>query len=194
MRNRLAAEVIALTHGDPEAFISGAALVHGLSLLLHRPDMDLDALLRDTMDAIALQFGKDYLHTGKLWELLQLARTLASSEHIAPMEAMERLGCRSSAEILAGALYACLTCHGDFDTALITAVNHSGRSAAVGAITGAVLGAVMGRKATPDFYLDSLEPTPYLLELADDLHRGCPMETSGLYDADWDRKYVHGGR
>ena len=44
-----------------------------------------------------------------------------------------------SAEVLCGALYACVTCHGDFDAAMITAVNHSGRSAAVGAVTGMVM-------------------------------------------------------
>ena len=79
-------------------------------------------------------------------------------------------------------------------TALITAVNHSGRSAAVGAITGAILGARMGEQALPEFYLESLEPTPYLLELADDLSNGCPMVAdSNLFDDDWDRKYIHAG-
>ena len=92
--------------------------------------------------------------------------------------------------MLAGALYACLTCHGDFDTAIITAVNHSGRSAAVGAITGALLGAKLGEEALPEFYLDCLEPTETLRELAVDLAQGCPMERSSLlFDGDWDRKY-----
>lgn len=194
-RDRLAAEVVALTHGNPEAFICGAALNHVLGLLIHQPDMGLEELLQNTVDAIALQFGKDYLQTGKLWELLQMAQILAKTDTVSPMDAMERLSCRSSAEILAGVLYACLTCNGDFDTAMITAVNHSGRSAAVGAITGAVLGAILGEEALPEFYLDSLEPTQYLLELADDLFHGCPMDMgSSLYDGDWDRKYVHGGK
>ena len=194
-RNRLAAEAVAMTHGDPEAFLCGAALTHGLSLLLHRPEMRVDELLRNTMDAIQLQFGKEYWQTGKLWELLQMAQVLAASEQVAPMDAMERLGCRSSAEILAGALYACLTSHGDFDGAMITAVNHSGRSAAVGALTGAILGARMGVETLPEFYLECLEPAEILMELADDMHQGCPMEKDDLfYDTDWDRKYIHGGQ
>ena len=194
-RDRLAAEVVALTHGNPEAFICGAALNRLLTLLLHHKDMGLEELLRSTVDAIQLQFGKDYLQTGKLWELLQMAQILAKTDTVSPMDAMEQLSCRSSAEILAGVLYACMTCNGDFDTAMITAVNHSGRSAAVGAITGAVLGAILGEEALPEFYLDSLEPTRYLLELADDLFHGCPMDMgSSLYDGDWDRKYVHAGK
>jgi ADP-ribosylglycohydrolase len=97
--------------------------------------------------------------------------------------------------VLAGALYACLTCHGDFDAAMITAVNHSGRSAAVGAITGAGLGARLGEEALPEFYLESLEPTQFLLELADDLFQGCPMEMGNrMFDDDWTGKYIHGGR
>ena len=39
--------------------------------------------------------------------------------------------------LAAGAVYACLKGEGDFDRSMILAVNHSGRSAAVGAVTGA---------------------------------------------------------
>ena len=45
---------------------------------------------------------------------------------------------------------------------MITAVNHSGYSSAVGAITGAILGAKMGYSALPDFYVESLEPVDAL--------------------------------
>lgn len=192
--DRLGAESVAQTHGNPEAFISGAILTHALSLLLHHPGISASDVLLHTVDAIQLQFGRDYPQTAKIWELLQMAKTLAQSDSIAPMEAMERLSCRSAGEILAGVLYACMTCHGDFDTAVITAVNHSGRSAAVGALTGAVLGAALGEEILPEFYLESLEPTPILLELADDMYHGCPMDMgSSLFDGDWDHKYIYGG-
>ena len=91
-------------------------------------------------------------------------------------------------------MYACLVSGDDFDTAMITAVNHSGCSAAVGALTGAILGAKLGQDALPEFYLECLEPAAYLAELADDLAQGCPMDLgSAMFDDDWDRKYVHGG-
>jgi len=123
-----------------------------------------------------------------------MAQVLATSDSISQVQAMEQLGCRSSAEVLAGVLYAAMTCGGDFDAAMITAVNHSGRSAAVGAITGALLGIKLGADALPGFYLDCLEPTKYLLELADDLAQGCPVDHPlHLFDHDWDRKYLHGG-
>ena len=108
---------------------------------------------------------------------------------------MERLGCDNAAQVLAGAIYACLVSNEDFDSAMIAAVNHSGRSAAVGAIAGAILGIRLGEEALPDFYIECLEPAEVLRELADDLYTGCPMEMgSKLFDLDWDYKYLHGGQ
>ena len=96
--------------------------------------------------------------------------------------------------MLAGAVYAVLSGE-DFDRSMIIAVNHSGRSAAVGAVAGALLGARMGEDALPGFYIECLEPGEVLRELADDMYHGCPMDMgSRLFDLDWDRKYLHGGR
>ena len=192
--DRLGASVVALTHGDPEAFLSGAVLTHGLTELMLSPDAPAETVLRGTMDAVQMAFGSCYGQTTHIWELLQMAMTLASSDSIRQWDAMERLGCRTAAEVLAGALYAVVTCGGDFDAAMITAVNHSGRSAAVGAMTGAILGVKLGCAALPDFYLESLEPLDVLTELADDITQGCPAGNTGfLFDDDWDRKYRGGG-
>lgn len=190
--DRLGAETVVLTHGSPNAFLSGAVLTHVFSLLLQDRTMALNEILRHTVDAIQLQFGIDYSQTTHIWELLQYARTLSQSDRFSPMDAMERLRCRTAPEVLAGVLYSCATCNDDFDTAMITAVNHSGRSAAVGAITGAILGIRLGAMALPEFYLECLEPAMLLIELADDMAN--PMDfRSGLFDDDWDRKYLHGG-
>lgn len=192
--DRLAADIVALTHGDGAAYISAAALCHVLGSLLRQPELPLEELLRETVDAIQLQFGRDHAQTSHLWELLQMTRVLMASQRISPMEAMEQLKCGTAPEVLCGALYACGTSHGDFDAAVITAVNHSGRSAAVGAITGMVMGLRQGENALPDFYLESLEPAKVLRQLADDLLVGCPMDhSSNLFDDDWDRKYLRSG-
>ena len=190
--DHLAAEMVALTHGDAQTFISGAVLAHALCVLSKQPDIPTQELLRDTVDAISLQFGRRYGGCGHIWELLQMAQLFAEDESLSPIEAMERLGCRTAPEVLAGVLYACLTCRGDFDSAMITAVNHSGRSAAVAAITGAILGLRLGEDALPDFYMESLEPVELLREIADDLSQvGVIHQRSRLYDDDWDRKYLH---
>ncbi len=192
--NRLGAEVVALTHGSPMAFLSGALTANLIRNLVRMPEVTVDALVDGAMARIREQFGAAYPQVEDLAQLLQLARNLAASEEISTVEAMEQLGCRGAAECLAGAVYACLVSGDDFDTAMITAVNHSGYSAAVGALAGAILGAKLGEDALPDFYLECLEPAPYLAELADDLAQGCPMDMgSAMFDDDWDRKYVHGG-
>ena len=190
----LGAETVALTHGNPEAFLSGAVLTHLLCLFLEEPEMPVPDAIHQTRDAVGLQFGREYSQAAYIWELLQYAETLASSDKFSPMEAMERLRCRTAPEVLSGALYACMTCREDFDTALITAVNHSGRSAAVGAVTGAIMSIRSGSGALPEFYLECLEPAELLMELADDLAQSSSFDASGgLFDDDWDRKYLHGG-
>ena len=78
----------------------------------------------------------------------------------------------------------------NFDEAMIVAVNHSGRSAAVGAITGALLGARLGEEALPEFYLESLESADVLRELAEDLAQG--RQVMRIFDDTWDQKYIHG--
>ena len=85
---------------------------------------------------------------------------------------------------------ACLVNPDDFDGAMIAAVNHSGSSAAVGAITGAILGAALGEDALPRFYIESLDCTNALCTLAEDMACGTPA--LGLFDDDWDQKYVQG--
>ena len=120
---------------------------------------------------------------------------LAEERLVQPVDAMERLKCDTGAEVLAGALYAALLCEEDFDNAMVIAVNHSGRSAAVAALTGAILGAQLGEEILPDFYMDGLYIVDVLRELADDLYDGCPMEMGNkLFDLDWDYKYLHGGQ
>ena len=192
--NLLAAKIAALAQGSPAAYLSSAGLCHVLCSLLYLPEQDLENLLQQTVDAMTLQFGGEHFHAMHLWELLNLTKVLIASENISPMEAMEQLKCTTAPEVLCGALYACATCHGDFDAAMITAVNHSGRSAAVGAITGAVMGMRLGDKALPDFYLESLEPVDVLRQLADDMTAGCATgRHSEVFDDDWDRKYLWAG-
>lgn len=193
--DRLGAETVALTHGEPEAFLSGATLTHLLCLLLQNPGVPIGELVHQTIRSVGLQFGSEYGPCNEIWELLQLALTLAVSPNVSAMEAMETLGCRTVAEALAGAVYTVCTCGRDFDAAMITAVNHSGRSSAVGAIAGCMLGAILGDEALPEFYLESLEAAPFLTELADDLASGfSEMVNKSMFDVDWEQKYLSAWR
>lgn len=192
--DRLGAEAVALTHGSPTAFLSGAVVTHVISRLLSQPEAPLKPVFLEAVEAMKEQFGHQYSQAFEIATLVRHAVTYAESPGLGAVEVMERLGCDSAAQVLAGAVYACLSGGKDFDAALITAVNHSGRSAAVGALTGAILGLRLGEEALPDFYIECLEPAEVLRELADDLYTGCPMEKGNkLFDLDWDYKYLHGG-
>ena len=193
--DRLGAEAVALTHGSPTAFLSGAVLTHIMSNLLQNPAASLKKLALEAVEAMKEQFGHQYSQAYDIATLVRHAITYAESPNLNQVDVMERFGCDNAAQVLAGAIYACLVSGEDFDSAMIAAVNHSGRSAAVGAIAGAILGIRLGEEALPDFYIECLEPAEVLRELADDLYTGCPMERGNkLFDLDWDYKYQHGGQ
>lgn len=194
--DRLGAETVALTHGDPLAFLSGAALAHMISRSLYQPQLPLRQLTLEAVQMLNTQFAHQYpAQCTELTTLLRLAVSMESDVSLATWDVMEKLHCESAAQVLAGAIYACMAGGEEFDSSMIIAVNHSGRSAAVGAIAGALLGLRQGEVSLPDFYLECLEPADTLRELADDLWTGCPMELGNrLFDADWDHKYVHGGK
>ncbi len=192
---RLGGEAVALTFGNPEVYMTGEALTHMISGLVRDPGCDLKTLAMETGELIRQRYGHRFSQAFEVATCLRNAVTLAESPGVRSVDAMERLGCGSAAQVLGGAVYACLASAEDFDRAMIIAVNHSGRSAAVGALAGAILGIRLGEEALPDFYLESLEPALILQELADDLYTGCPMDAgSKIFDLDWDYKYLHGGK
>ncbi len=186
---QLAADIAAMTHGDPEAFLSAAVLAYAIAGILQEPETALEDQFTQALSVVQEQFGERF-SMKTVNQAIEKAITLTKTPDTTPREAMESLSCFSAATCLAGAVYASITNENDFDGGVICAVNHSGASAAVGAVTGAVLGARLGVYALPDFYLESLDSIPALAELADDLAQG--SITAGLFDTDWDQKYVHG--
>ena len=193
-RDRLGAEAVALTYGNPKAFLSGAVVANLISAVLEDQDTPLEQLVYRALEAAEAQFAHEYPQIREVAYGVRHAILLAA-EHRDHQQAMESLVCANAPQVLAGAVYALLACGGDFDAAMITAVNHSGRSSAVASLVGAVLGARMGLEALPEFYLECLEVRGVLGDLADDVMSGCPMERrGGTFDLDWDRKYLQGER
>ncbi len=184
----LASGTMAVTHGSPEATLSAVVLAYTIAGLIQAPEVPLGEQFKGAIAAMMGQFPGEYAN--HLARLLKKALVLAADGSVPPRIAMEQLNCCTVSECLAGAMYASLAGGADFDSAMICAVNHSGHSAATGAVTGAILGAVLGAEALPEFYLESLEVVESLTELADDLCSATPA--SGLFDDDWDRKYVQG--
>ena len=189
---RLGAETVALTHGDPVAFLSGAVLAYTVAGIIQDRQSSLLTQFTNAADAVAVQFAS-FPEAAKLQKELKRALNMARSGIQEPVDVMEQLECLTAAQVLAGAMYAALICQDDFDRAMIIAINHSGKSAAVGAITGAILGAHMGVEALPEFYLDCLDAGEVLRELTADFVGGAAGKlTRKLFDDDWDRKYSQG--
>ncbi len=184
----LAADLAALTHGSPEAIFSSVVLAYTIAAIRQVPERPLAQQIEKAVNVMQARYGDRYpvrLVAEPVLEALRLAE-----ERQDPRTAMEQLECRTAAQALAGAVYASVRYEYDFDGALICAVNHSGASCAVGAVTGAIVGAIVGADTLPDFYLESLDCVPIIKELAEDMTRG--SLTAGLFDTDWDQKYVQG--
>ncbi|GGZ00897.1 ADP-ribosylglycohydrolase family protein [Streptomyces nitrosporeus] len=157
---QLAVECAAHTHGHATAQLAAGAF----ALLVH-------ALARgETLDgsvqhALALLAGRP----GGEQVCDALRQALGSVRQGIPGPALiEALGDTDSAEeVLAVGLY-CALVGEDVQHGLRLAVNHSGPSAATGAVCGALLGALHGETALPPGWLAELEGRPTVLELADD--------------------------
>lgn len=187
---QVSAESAALTHGDPVGFLPAAYLGDLLHRLCYEKPTSFRAAVSAVQEDMAAQFGSSYGEIRRINALLRQAESLAdSSAH--PADAMEQLRPDEADRVLAAACYVCLKFPGDFDRGIVAAVNHSYDSAAVGTVAGALLGTSVGTEGIPEFYLEPLELRPIITELADDLHRGCPMgQGSVLFDDDWNDKYI----
>ena len=186
----LGADAVAFTHGDAMAFLSGAFLASAVSNILQRPDQPLIPLYQQLCEDMQTRYAAQWPQICDITDLIRRAIVLTKDPELTPLAAMTLLGCTTAAECLAGAVYASIIHMANFDEAMIVSVNHSGRSAAVGALTGALLGARLGVEALPDFYLESLESGDVLRELADDLCNA--RQVMNLFDDSWDQKYVQG--
>ena len=73
----------------------------------------------------------------------------------------------------------CALLHGNFEEAVVAAVNHSGDSDSTGSITGNICGALYGVESIPDRWIEQLELTSEITEVADDLAN----LNKGVFDA-----------
>lgn len=186
----LTGELIALTHGNPETFLSGVVLAYALTGILQEPSLPLSQQFAQAIEVMDGQFRSRFFQAEELAMDLRRAIALAKSGTVTPQEGIEQLECMDTTQCLAGAIFTCLMHPDDFDSAIVTAVNHSGMSAATGAIVGAIMGAKLGENALPSFYLESLECTDVMGILAEDMVTATP--TLSVFDDTWDHKYVQG--
>ena len=187
---RLGAEAAALTHGDPAAFLSGAALAHILSRIVWNGETDAEKLSQEAGAMLRRRFGREYHQVRDICARLKTMRTLARWHKPGREEALELIGRETAAQVLTGALYCCIAGPRELEANLEEAAKWSPAGAAV---AGAILGAIHGEEAIPEQWREELECESVLRELAEDMFRGCPMmKGSKVFDVEWDAKYDSG--
>lgn len=189
---KLGAQTVALSQGHPMAFLSGAVLAYLTAGLIQDGDTPLKEQVLQAAAAVSAQFSQ-FPQAAQLEEMLRDVVQKATYPNMPPQKVMEKLQCSDAHRVLCGGIFAALIAQKDFDTALVTAVNHSGASSATAAIAGGILGAALGEQALPDFYLENLEARVPMGQLAADLCQSSPTgQLMRLFDDDWDRKYIQG--
>ncbi|MBQ8082225.1 MAG: ADP-ribosylglycohydrolase family protein [Clostridia bacterium] len=187
-----AAQIAAITHGHSLGYMPAAVFAHIVYRLVFRePELTLREIVFEAMDTAGEVFaGDENLETLK--DLIDQAVYLSVTDR-PDLQNIHQLGEGWVAEeTLAIAIYCALRYQDDFSRGLTVSVNHRGDSDSTGAVCVNILGALVGYEAMEDKWKRDLELSDVILEMADDLARGCPADLAG--DADWHRKYVEAKR
>ena len=181
------AEVAAVTHKHPLAFLPSAMLTHLIYRVIRMGEMEvktnISGIALETIDAL------DNIYKGKYEEekrylanLTRMAVKLAANDKI-DAENIRLLGEGwTGEEAWAIALYCAVRHVDNMEEAIIAAVNHDGDSDSTGAVCGNIMGAIYGYEAMKRKKLfcprgkeleQTLELSNLILTLADDLYTSC---------------------
>lgn len=152
----------AITHGNPTAYLAAGMLAYTIHRIASGDD------LREAVSRGIERLKQEPEHEALL---MALEKAVKLAEEGQPsQEKLESLGKGFVAhEVLAMAIYAALCYSEDFKAAILLAVNQSGDSDSVGAITGGLLGAYLGIEKIPEAYITRVELHREIEELAQDL-------------------------
>jgi ADP-ribosylglycohydrolase len=172
----LAADVAAVTHGNPLGYIPAAAaayLVHRCAYEVGSREGDRQARLMRMVDEccerLSVWFPRQASATQAVSDLLRQAMGLAGKD-VPDEEAVCELGEGWVAEeTLAIAVCACLRHADDVPAALAAAVDHDGDSDSCGAVAGNIMGAMHGMSGIDPAWLQGLELEDVTIAIADDL-------------------------
>ena len=189
------AQLAAITHGHSLGYMPAAVLVHIINRIVFPPEgraMSLKEIVIEARETAAKLFEGDE-HLGELTDIIDRAVLLSENGLTDDLDNIRQLGEGWVAEETLGiALYCALRHSDDFSAGIIAAVNHGGDSDSTGAVTGNILGALLGYEEIADRWKRDLELSDVILEIADDLCRGCQMnEYSSYHDREWEVKYMH---
>lgn len=188
--DKIGAEVAAITHGNPLAYIPAAALVHIIAKAA-TTDEALEDIIVDARNTVGKLFADK--EGVDIFELFMDRAVALAHEDISDVEAIRELGEGwLGLEALSIAVFCAVRYQDDFEKAIIAAVNHDGDSDSTGAITGNILGVYHGVSAIPEKYLEHLELKEILNTLIQDMYEDCPFENGEIKSDEWKDKYVMG--
>lgn len=191
-----------ITHGHPLAILSAFVMAKIIAYIVSENTKIETAVLRSIKDM--MDWEPDYYENNRchklrwdtekseLKEILERAIKLAK-ENIEDTNAISQLGQGwVSEEALAIATYSTIKHQDSFEDAVVSAVNHDGDSDTTGALAGNIIGAKLGYNKITDYYKNNVEIKDVILELADDMANGVPInKNGGVSDATWLSKYWH---
>ena len=164
-----------LTHLHPLGFLPSALEAYIIYGLMEKDAVtadDFKKLITDGLDLLEqhyLQYGK---YTDSLKRMVNNAVMLTTNNQPDDVNIENIGGGWVGDEALVIALYCAVKYWGDFEKAVIAAVNHGGDSDSTGAVLGNILGAAVGIENIPQHFKDGVELHDVVLHVADDLWRG----------------------
>ncbi len=191
--DRTGAEIAALTHSHPLGWLPAALLTHIVNMGVY-DECSIREAVEDALETVEIVFSDilSEMDFHPMKTLLKKAIQLSENEK-PDTENIRELGSGwTGDEALAIAVYCALRHSDDFSDAIIAAVNHSGDSDSTGAITGNIMGAWIGYNAIEGKWKSALELKDVILEIAEDLFKGCQIEEYHENDDPiWSCKYVY---
>lgn len=159
----LGCKLAAITHGHPTGYLSAGAFSSIISDLC--ASVSLEDAVENAIEILEYAENKEETLTA-----LKKAVSLAKDDNPSP-EKISQLGEGWIAEeALSIAIYCALSYPDNFEKALRLSVNHSGDSDSTGAICGNIMGAKSGLKSIPKQWLEKLELTDLIIEMAEKLY------------------------
>jgi len=153
------ADYAAITHGHPSGYLSAGFLAELISHIVESEPLD-QALDSSTNSLAAFDGHKETLRA------VENARRLAARAGFVASDIAELGGGAVGEQALAIAVYSALRFSDDFSKGVLASVNHGGDSDSTGSICGAILGTMLGVEAIPPRWVEQIENSRGLKELA----------------------------
>ena len=197
------AEIAAVTHKHPLAFLPAALQTHLIYRLIRMDEAEAQANMADialeTIEALDHIYKEQYEADKRyLANLTRMAVTLAANDK-SDAENIRLLGEGwTGEEAWAIALYCAVRHIDNMEEALIAAVNHDGDSDSTGAVCGNIMGAIYGYEAMKRQQFlcpqgteleQTLELSDIILALADDLYTSCIISECAPIDTPEKRQW-----